>query len=304
MSHQLSLIHKGDVPVSSPFFGPDKTLFTVGSTGSIFKYRGNVDLDDHLNCDQWGNTSGQPMGLVVSDDKSSQIAFVCDAAHQAILRITRSKQNGDAAGQQDIEAIVREYEGVALRGPCSVCASRAGSGNTMIYFTDSGPFGETSLQNAEGSVFAINTMTQLLIPLSVKSLACPYGIALSPDDSTVYVCETAANRILRFVQHPAGVYHCSVFHQFSGRFGPTAVCVSDAGDIYVAHYDFPDAAEDGRVVVLDSEGNVTARLSVPGPQITGLCLDPQQQYLIITEQSTQSVYRHRVERLRETASAN
>ena len=28
-----------------------------------------------------------------------------------------------------------------------------------------------------------------------------------------YVCETAANRILRFVQHPAGVYHCSVFHQ-------------------------------------------------------------------------------------------
>ena len=29
--------------------------------------------------------------------------------------------------------------------------------------------------------------------------------------------------------------------------------VSDVGDIYVAHYDFPDAAEDGRVVVLDSD---------------------------------------------------
>jgi len=304
MSHSVSLLCRNDVPVRSPFFGRDKVLFTVGSTGAIFKYRGDIDSDDQFTCEQWGNTQGQPMGLVVSDDKSTQIAFVCDAAHQAILRITRGKQT-ESASQQDIEAIVREYEGVALHGPSSICASRANTGNTMIYFTDSGPFGETSFQNREGSVFAINTMTQLLIPLSVKSLACPYGIALSPDDNAVYVCETAANRILRFVQHPQGVYHCSVFHQLSGRFGPTAICVSNSGDIYVAHYDFPELSdEQGRVVVLDSEGNVTGRLSVPGPQITGLCLDPDQKYLVVTEQSTQSVYRLSVDRLREAVSGN
>ena len=34
----------------------------------------------------WGNSSGQPLGL---DFDSQGVAFVCDAAHQAIFRIVR-----------------------------------------------------------------------------------------------------------------------------------------------------------------------------------------------------------------------
>jgi hypothetical protein len=47
-----------------------------------------------------------------------------------------------------------------------------------------------------------------------------------------------ANRVLRFVQRPAGVYHSSVFHQFSGRLGPSALAVDADGNLYVARYDF------------------------------------------------------------------
>merc|ERR1712094_115128 len=104
------------------------------------------------------------------------------------------------------------------------------------------------------------------------------------------------NRVLRFTQNPPGVFHCSVFLQLSGRFGPTALCVAGNGDIFVAHFDFADNSDNGRVIVIDSEGEVSAILSVPGPEITGLCLTPatgsSAQYLLITERSTNSLYRH------------
>ncbi len=46
------------------------------------------------------------------------------------------------------------------------------------------------------------------------------------------------NRVLRFVQRPVGVFHSSVFFQFSGRMGPSAVCCDSDGNVYVARYDF------------------------------------------------------------------
>lgn len=162
----------------------------------------------------------------------------------------------------------------------------------MLYFTDSGPFGETSLQNPRGSVLAINSQTQLLIPLCLHTLAHPCGVALSPDEKNIYVAEAVMNRVLRFAQHPPGVFHCSVFHQLSGRFGPTALAVRDNGDIFIAHFDFADNANDGKIVVLTAEGELLEPIIVPGPEVTGLCLTPDQRHLLITEKSTASLYRH------------
>lgn len=216
------------------------------------------------------------------------VAFVCDAAHQAIFRITRVETE-DGLQRQEIEPYVKEYEQAQFLGPNSLCLSRS---TGMIYFTDSGPFGETSLQNPRGSVFAITPSTQLLIPLCLNTLAAPCGLALSTNEKNIYVAETAMNRILRFSQHPPQVFHCSVFCQLSGRFGPTAITVGNNGDLFVAHFDFADNTENGRVVVIDSNGEITGFISVPGPEITGLCLTDDQRHLLIAERSTTSLYRH------------
>ena len=56
-----------------------------------------------------------------------------------------------------------------------------------------------------------------------------------------YVAELLANRILRFAARPAGVYHQSVFHQFAGRMGPSALAIDEDGNLYVARYDFAGA---------------------------------------------------------------
>merc|ERR1712224_933042 len=82
----------------------------------------------------------------------------------AIFRITKTDDHN-----QEIEPYVREYEQHMFLGPNSLCLSR----NGMLYFSDSGPLGETSIQNPKGSVFAISPSTQLLIPLALNVLAHP-----------------------------------------------------------------------------------------------------------------------------------
>lgn len=52
-----------------------------------------------------------------------------------------------------------------------------------------------------------------------------------------YVAEMMANRVLRFFQQPAGVYHSSVFHQFSGGVGPSCLAIDSNGNLYVGHYE-------------------------------------------------------------------
>lgn len=282
MSHAIQVVAAHDTPVTSPTFSPNGELMTISQTGEIFRYVG-VDTVDGVQVESWGNSSGQPYGLALDQ----QSAYVCDAAHQAIFHITRT-EGDDGVPRQEVEPYVREYEGQALLGPHSLTISKDG----MVFFTDSGPIGETSLSNPKGSVFAIQGSTQLLIPLTLHSLAYPAGIALSPEGNCLYVAEMAKNRVLRYVRRPSNVWHLSVFHQLSGRLGPTALCCASNGDLYIAHYDFAEATENGRILVIDTEGEVTAIMSVPGPEITGLCLTPDENYLIITEDTTASVYRH------------
>jgi len=281
------VLARHDMPITSPTFGPSGDLFAISTSGEIYRYTGSLEADNEFAqpVESWGDSSGQPFGLVFNPMGA---AFVCDAAHQAIFCITRT-EGEDGVPRQQIEPYVREYEQSQFLGPNSLCLSRS---TGMLYFTDSGPFGETSLQNPRGSVFAISSATQLLIPLCLHTLAHPCGLALSPDEKNIYVAESGMNRVLRFSQHPPGVFHCSVFHQLSGRFGPTALAVRDNGDIFVAHFDFAENTESGKILVLDSDGEIIDRIEVPGPEVTGLCLTQDQRHLLITEKSTTSLYRH------------
>ena len=68
-----------------------------------------------------------------------------------------------------------------------------------LFFTDSGPFGETSIENPKGSVFIVDIEDSIIKPLALNCLAYPSGLCLSDDEKIVYVCETGNNRVLRFV---------------------------------------------------------------------------------------------------------
>ncbi len=88
-------------------------------------------------------------------------------------------------------------------GPNSLVLSQ---NNFCLYFTDSGPFGHTSMENPRGSIFMIDLSAMVMKPLCLNKLAYPCGIILSLDEKILYVSETCANRILRFVINEDGTH--------------------------------------------------------------------------------------------------
>jgi hypothetical protein len=109
-----------------------------------------------------------------------------------------------------------------------------------------------------------------------------------------FVAELLQNRILRLVQRPAGVYHCSVFYQFAGRMGPSSIVVNKlrGGLLYVGLFEPRESGvEMGVVAVLSPDGERLKDIEIPGPEISGLALSPDGDSLIVTEASTGGVYR-------------
>lgn len=214
-------------------------------------------------------------------------SFIADMAHQAILSQTVTDN------RIEITPVIKDFDGSNLKGPNSMVLSEK---NNSLFFTDSGPIGESSLENPTGSIFAIDLAVSMLKPVLYGKLAHPCGLALSPNENVLYVAETLANRILRVVIHSSGVYHTSVFHQFFGRLGPTAVAVSPAGKVYAARFDFTEVSKNGIITVLNTDGEVDEELVVHDcPEITGLYFSKvQDDILYATECSTNSLLKIQV----------
>ena len=131
----------------------------------------------------------------------------------------------------------------------------------------------------------------MLKPIIDGKLAHPCGIAMSNDENIIYVAETGMNRVLRIVCHSSGVYHTSVFHQFAGRFGPTALAMHPDGRLFVARFDFTETSKHGVISVLNGDGLIEEELQVSDcPEITGLFFSKvQDEILYATESSTNSL---------------
>jgi hypothetical protein len=147
-----------------------------------------------------------------------------------------------------------------------------------LFFTDSGPLGESSLENPSGSLFVIDLHVSMLKPIIYGSLAHPAGLAMNQDQSILYV---------------SGVFHTSVFHQFSGRLGPTALAMNiQKKELFVARYDFAETSKDGLITVLNEQGDFDRDLLVKDyPELTGLwfsTLPNKKDNLYATESSTNS----------------
>lgn len=168
----------------------------------------------------------------------------------------------------EITPVIKDFDGNNLKGPNSMVLSEK---NNSLFFTDSGPMGESNLENPCGSIFAIDLGVSMLKPIVYGKLAHPSGLALAPNENILYVAETLMNRILRVVIHSSGVYHTSVFYQFSGRLGPTALAVSPTGQLYVARFDFSEANSNGLISILSDSGECEEELVVQDcSELTGL----------------------------------
>ena len=261
------------VPLYCPTEDSEGNLFAVSTNGDIYQMTSEGAMEVAFS------TGGQPTGLVFDMQGSS---FIADMAHQAILSQTVTDM------RIEITPVIKDFDGNSLKGPNSMVLSEK---NNSLFFTDSGPLGESNLENPTGSIYAIDLGVSMLKPIVYGKLAHPCGLALSPNENVLYVAETLMNRVLRVVIHSSGVYHTSVFHQFSGRLGPTALAVSPSGQLYVARFDFTEADKNGIISILSDSGDLEEDLIVNDcAELTGLFFSKvQDDILYATESSTNSL---------------
>ena len=150
--------------ICSPFVDLSNNLYYIlRDSGEIFA------LDSTGQTDRIHGTEGQPNGAAFDDQG---ILYIADFAHAAILAVHE-------AGTDQQELVVAVYEDKPLRGPHSIVTGDNGS----VYFTDSGPLGETGMNSPQGSLYVISNSSsgQILKPISLSNLAGPSGVAISND---------------------------------------------------------------------------------------------------------------------------
>jgi sugar lactone lactonase YvrE len=256
--------------ICCPFFDSKGTLhFILKDAGEIYELKNGSEMK------LVHTTSGEATGA--GFDANGMI-YCTDLAHTAVL-VAQPEEH-----KQDV--VVAVYEHKPLRGPNSVAVKSTGE----IFFTDGGPFGSTGLHNPAGSVFMISggIAGQILRPISLEQLAYPSGIALDPSGTILYVTEMMTNRILRYTQMTEGVWHGSVFYQLSGRVGPSCIAVDKQGSLYVGHFESRQHTDEGRVLIISPQGELTSTISTQGPEISGVACGETCMY--ITEHSTGNMY--------------
>ena len=271
------LVCVGGLGMCGPVVMGNGTIVVASlDSGELFTIAHTQDDTLPSSLELLAHTDGVPAALAAVDGKT---LFVADLAKPAVLR-----RNG---ADGSLEEFVSEYEARRFKGPSAICVDASGN----MYFTDSGPLGESTLTSRSGSVFTVSRDGQLLQPIALECLAHPSGVAMAPNDSALFVTEMLMNRLLRAVQRPAGVWHCSVFYQFSGSLGPSAVACDADGVLYVALYDMVATGSPGRIVVLSPRGALLRELTLPAPEVSGLAVDVERGLLYVTESSSNSLFR-------------
>ena len=247
--------------------------------GPIFDRDGNLYFVNHIRngtigrrtpggeVTVWCETGGQANGLKI--DAEGYII----AADYGGKRVLRIHPNG-----KDIQVLTDNYKGKAYLGPNDVCLDAAGN----IYFTD--PTG-SSVQNPIGSVYRISSKGQ--VTQLDTGLAFPNGLAVSPDQTRLFVAESSPNRLLVYDLQPDGtVANRKVVMQFNT---PTldGMMFDEYGRLWIARW------SNKTVDVVTQDGKLVASIPAGGDQVSNLCF--WEKSLYVTVAGEHSIYRLDVE---------
>ena len=170
------------------------------------------------------------------------------AAEHGNRRISRR-----VIGEMAVTTVVDNFEGQKLNSPNDLIMSTSGS----IYFTDP-PYGINMNQQELDfqGVFWIDPEGALTV--LADDFDRPNGIALSPDESILYVDDTAKEHVRRFDVQPDGnAFGGEVFIDLQSDLpgNPDGMAVDEFGDLYVTG--------GGGVRVVTPEGTLLGTIEIP-----------------------------------------
>ena len=210
---------------------------------------------------------GEPNGLAVRPDGR---LFIADHA-RGLLSL--------APGEGQPTVVLADLRGQPFHGLNDLVFARNGD----LYFTDQGA---TGLQDPRGRLCRVTAAGRLDVLLD--TVPSPNGVALSPDETMLYLAVTRANAVWRVPLLPDGrVGRVGLFVQLSGGLaGPDGLAVDEAGNLAVAH------AGLGAVWVFNRLGEPQYRIdSCRGLLTTNVAYGSGAPALFVTESETGSVLR-------------
>lgn len=233
---ELELIADGHMFTEGPIWSPEGyLLYSDIPANTIFRW----------------SEGEQPAPFITPSDNSNGLAF--DAMGRLLAAEHGARRISRRVVGQDPVTVVDQYQGQKLNSPNDLTIRSDGT----IYFTDP-PYGIQPNQQelAFQGVFRVDPQGQ--IALVADDFDRPNGIVLSPDESLLYVADTATERVRVFSVQPDGsaVGGDEFVDLTSGLPGnPDGMAVDVFGDIYVTG--------GGGVRVVTPAGVVLGTIEVP-----------------------------------------
>lgn len=214
---------------------------------------------------------GKTNGLTIGADGA---VYACDFGTPSVVRLGLDGSARVLARACD--------DGTAFIRPNDLAFDPQGN----LYVTDSWAY---ERENPQGAVYRIDAATGA-VSRAHGGLAFPNGLAFSADARTLYVAESAWNRVLKFaVADDGSLGEPVVFADMPGG-DPDGMAVDVDGNLYVAHFG------GGAVVVFGPDGRERHRLPTPGSKPSNVeFAGADLRTLYVTEDETNAVYRIEVD---------
>lgn len=162
--------------------------------------------------------------VLIDDDSHFSIGLTYDRTRDKILRTTRELR---AITDMDGNVIVGHYNGIPINGSNDVVADSKG----RVYFTDPLSRVIEGVQIGHSSVFCYDEAAGTMEMLD-KTLTYPNGLALSPDESILYIIDTNTVSLYRM---DLATREMELFIKLDEQYGkgrPDGMRLDERGNIY------------------------------------------------------------------------
>jgi len=199
---------------------------------------------------RWDATSG--IGVLLHPSGSAN-GLAEDGQGRLLMAQQGSRQLARLESNGQLTILASSYQGKKLNSPNDLVVHSNGS----IYFTDP-PYGIQPSQEELGFNGVYYLAADGTGPvLLVDNLKKPNGIALSPDEEVLYICDTDAGRIRAYdLQTDGSAANGRDFVVFSDGSQPDGMTVDPQGRIYVA-------CSDAGLKILSPEAEILDQITLP-----------------------------------------